>query len=160
LAILQKNPQRFSLHVLSYEDIVRALTRIYDLLVMSSPEIKILVTTSPVPLHATFREMDVFTANAYSKSVLRSASEWFSLQYNNVDYFPSYESIILSKPKHVWKKNLRHISDEAIRFNVENMAANYLGGKAFKRQSKPKICLKQKLIALKNRFKAICTQRE
>ena len=60
------------------------------------PDFKMLATVSPVPLQATFRPEDVMTANAYSKAVQRAALEAFVLRHNNVDYFPSFETVTLT----------------------------------------------------------------
>ena len=70
---------------------IRALIRKYR------PNAKLIVTLSPVPLTATFREMNCMSANAVSKAVLRSAIDEFMRGPARDDgathYFPSYEVV-------------------------------------------------------------------
>ena len=44
----------------------------------------------------TFTDHDVITANMYSKSVLRTVAGGVAAANRNVDYFPSYESVMLT----------------------------------------------------------------
>src|SRR6185503_12468341 len=70
LQATNRNPDRFSLDVLDYEDILSALERIYGLLsAHGHPDVKVLITVSPVPFKATFSGQDAITANTYSKAV-------------------------------------------------------------------------------------------
>jgi hypothetical protein len=46
---------------------------------------------SPIPLQLTFSKNDIFSANIYSKSVLRAAVENVISTDEGVFYFPSYE---------------------------------------------------------------------
>ena len=124
---LKKNPRRFELRVLSYEEILEALEKIYTLLQQyGHPDLKMLLSVSPVPLSMTYRDCDVMTANCYSKSVLRAAAESFCNQKEFVDYFPSYESITLSKRSEAWGKDQRHVTEEIVRFNVTQMVKHYI----------------------------------
>ncbi|MBJ3774524.1 GSCFA domain-containing protein [Acuticoccus mangrovi] len=54
---------------------------------------KVVLTVSPVPIMATFADMDPVTANQYSKAVLRVAAEAIVSATADVDYFPSYEAV-------------------------------------------------------------------
>lgn len=131
IRLIQQQPERFSLDVLDYESIVQALESIYSLLKRYGHEdFKILLSVSPVPLNKTFRSQDIFTANMYSKSVLRSALEGFVLTKPNVDYFPSYESILYSERQEVWEKDQRHVTEEVVRFNITRMIQKYLSSKS------------------------------
>lgn len=60
---------------------------------MLNPNIKVLLTVSPVPLIATFEDRHVLLSTTYSKSLLRVAAQEIVNQYSFVDYFPSYELI-------------------------------------------------------------------
>ena len=56
-----------------------------------------LISVSPVPLkNVTFTGQDALTANTYSKSALRAASEEFVAGHEDVDYFPSYKIVTLT----------------------------------------------------------------
>ncbi|MDB5102374.1 MAG: hypothetical protein JWP91_63 [Fibrobacteres bacterium] len=102
--------------VLTVEENVYELQRMLDLWRSYNPEIKLIVTTSPVPLHATFRGSDyhVITANAHSKSTLRLAAQEFAERNKDVFYFPAYETVLYGT-KNPWEEDQRHVSQEAVR---------------------------------------------
>jgi hypothetical protein len=58
-----------------------------------NPQVRVLLTVSPVPLIATYEDRNVLVATAYSKAVLRVAADMAYRKYDWVDYFPSYEII-------------------------------------------------------------------
>jgi hypothetical protein len=58
-----------------------------------NPQLRFLITVSPVPLVATASDQHVLVATTYSKSVLRAAAGQIYQQCDDVDYFPSYEII-------------------------------------------------------------------
>jgi quinol monooxygenase YgiN len=58
-----------------------------------NPNANILLTVSPVGLAATATEGHVLTSSVYSKSVLRAVAGQMANEYDNVDYFPSYEIV-------------------------------------------------------------------
>ena len=58
-----------------------------------NPDIRVLLTVSPVPLTATASGNHVMTATTYSKSVLRAVAGMTAEEKKFVDYFPSYEII-------------------------------------------------------------------
>jgi tetratricopeptide (TPR) repeat protein len=74
----------------------------------------ILITTSPVPLIRTFTSDDVIVANSYSKSVLRAVAGQIAEEYENIDYFPSYESVMLTKQSYVWEPDLVHVESSFV----------------------------------------------
>ncbi|RYG06937.1 MAG: hypothetical protein EON96_22385, partial [Caulobacteraceae bacterium] len=96
-ASLLRYPNRFTLDVLSHDEILGSLERIRDLVKRyARPNAKILITTSPVPFKATFTGEDAITANTYSKAVQRAACRAFSASRTDVDYFPSYEVVTMT----------------------------------------------------------------
>ena len=117
---------RFEFHLLAYEEILQGLERVHELLTRyGRPELKILVTVSPVALSSTFTGGDVMTATVYMKSALRTAVEAFVRGHDNVDYFPSYESVTLSDRRRAWREDQAHVSDEVVRLNVLRMLQAY-----------------------------------
>src|SRR5690606_27730028 len=87
-AIITAEPDRFELHVLSYEDVITALEAIHALIAKHCrSDAQILITVSPVPFKVSFTGRDALSANTYSKSVLRAAVETFARAHENVDYF-------------------------------------------------------------------------
>jgi hypothetical protein len=126
---IKADPDRFEFRVLSYRDVLDGLETLYALLNKHRTKpLRMLVTVSPVPLLATFREVDVLVANAYSKSVQRAAIEEFVLGKTGVDYFPSYEFVTLSNPEVAWSRNdYRHVSQDVINRIMANVLRNYMG---------------------------------
>lgn len=120
--MLKSDPERFRLHVLSYDEAYKYLEDALLLLKgKARTDLKIVLTVSPVPLTATHRQQDVMVANTYSKSVLRVAAETIVSRHDFVTYFPSYESIILSDRKIAWREDFTHVTDEVVAVNVGRM---------------------------------------
>jgi tetratricopeptide (TPR) repeat protein len=116
---------RFELEILSYEKCEAALLAAIDAVRSRNPAIKILVTTSPVPLSATFSGQDIRIANTYSKSILRAVCGALTLKRPMVDYFPSYESVMLSHPDDVWEQDRIHVSYRFVGRIVAHLLASY-----------------------------------
>ena len=77
-----------------------------------------ILTVSPVPLDATFRDMDIIIANNFSKSVLVSAAH--EIIANEAKdycyYFPSYEIVMNSDRQKTWRDDFRHVQPEMVDF--------------------------------------------
>ena len=76
---------------LYFEDVRSNLAQAMKLMIEANPNLKFIFTVSPVPLTATYSNKHVILATMYSKSILRSVVGQISANWNNVDYFPSYE---------------------------------------------------------------------
>ncbi|MDA9208379.1 GSCFA domain-containing protein [Octadecabacter sp.] len=76
-----------------YVEVLNDIRAALDALRILSPNIRILLTVSPVPLVATASREHVLVATQYSKSVLRAVAGSISMANEDVDYFPSYELI-------------------------------------------------------------------
>ena len=128
--LIKAEPERFEFRVLSYGDILEGLEALHALLLKHRTKpLKMLVTVSPVPLLATFRDMDVLVANAYSKAVQRAALDEFLLDKTGVDYFPSYEFVTLSNPTVAWSRgDYRHVSQDVINRIMSNVLTHYVVG--------------------------------
>jgi tetratricopeptide (TPR) repeat protein len=125
--VTRTDPSRFELHVLDYEDVTRSLAELVDLLGRVCPrDHRIILTVSPVPLQATFTASDVAVANSYSKSVLRAAVEPFVAGYPHIEYFPSYESVVLTDRSVAFADDQVHIQASMVRFNVDRMINRYV----------------------------------
>lgn len=124
--IRKQHPERFELHVLSHQEVLEGLFKIYQLLDRHcSNSYKSILTVSPVPLAITYTDQDVAVANAYSKATLRSAASQLVETRDNVDYYPSYESITLSDRNRAWQDDLRHPTKEMITLNVDRVLEHY-----------------------------------
>ena len=119
-------PTRFQFHLLDYQEVLEELERLLALLTARGhPDLKILITVSPVAMNTTFTGGEVLVANTYMKSVQRAAVEAFVRRHDNVDYFPSYESVTLSDRSRAWREDGAHVSDELVRLNVLRMLEAY-----------------------------------
>ncbi len=130
VSMVNADPDRFEFRVLSYSDVLEALEEFYALLLKyRTKPLKMLITVSPVPLITTFREMDVLTANAYSKAAQRAAIDEFLIGKEGVDYFPSYEAVTLSDPNVAWSRgDYRHVSPELVDKIMSRVLNNYVAG--------------------------------
>lgn len=80
-------------YVMTYEDVYNDLMKIKEILDSKNPTCNLIVTVSPVPFQATYREdVDVVTANVYSKAISSLAAIDFCTK-NNIIYFPSFEFV-------------------------------------------------------------------
>lgn len=88
------DPERHGFHNFTVDEIVQDFGAFVSLMRARNPDVRVLLTVSPVPLIATAREdQSVITATAYSKSVLRVAAEELTRRIERCHYFPSYEVI-------------------------------------------------------------------
>lgn len=119
-------PERFRLEVVGYEQALADLLAAIDIVRAHNPASRIVLTVSPVPLTQTFSGRDVRIANAYSKSVLRTACDVAAEARERVDYFPSYESVTLSAPALVWDSDRVHVRQAFIGKIVRRFAELYI----------------------------------
>lgn len=99
-----------------------------------NPEMRFLVTVSPVPLTATATGRHVEVATCYSKAVLRAACGMLTEKHEDVDYFPSFE-IITSQTaggRH-YEDNLRNVTAEG----VATAMGLFLGAHGVETQGEP-----------------------
>ena len=96
---LQRMPERFRFVDYGYDATLADMEEMLGLIrEHCHPEMRFVVTVSPVPFGATFKDADVIVANSASKSVLRAVAEELFRRHDFVDYFPSYE-IVLNSPR-------------------------------------------------------------
>jgi hypothetical protein len=78
---------------------------------------RLVVTTSPVPLHTTFTPLDVRVANVESKSRIRAAVSEFVEQHPEVIYFHSYEMVVTAERQgDYFREDGRHVHRHAVRY--------------------------------------------
>ena len=119
---------RWECEILPFETCMADMLAAIDVVRARNPAAKVLLTTSPVPMSATFSGQDVRIANGYSKSILRAVCGAATLQRPQVDYFPSYECATLSFPMGVWKADRIHVSSGFVGKIVAHMLDHYLEG--------------------------------
>ncbi|WP_299873385.1 GSCFA domain-containing protein [uncultured Cocleimonas sp.] len=124
--LVEKHKGRFYFETMSPECVFDNVAKIIKLLKGNSKDNSwIMLTVSPVPLARTFRDKDVIIANMYSKSLLRVAAEIESDKNDFVEYFPSYESVMLSDRQKLWKDDQIHLEYEAIKKITERVVQKY-----------------------------------
>jgi hypothetical protein len=80
---------------------------------------EMVITTSPVPLHATFTGLDVRVANTESKSRIRAATSEFVERHPDVHYFHSYEMVVTAeRQSDYYREDGRHVHRHAVRYII------------------------------------------
>lgn len=99
------------------QEVVRDITETFDELRRINPNLRFLLTVSPVPLTATASGQHVLAATTYSKAVLRSAAGYLTQIRDDTDYFPSYEIITAPVFKgQFFEPNMRSVSSKGVAF--------------------------------------------
>jgi len=125
-----RNGARFAFERLGYDQSCRFVQTSIDAIREVNSNAKFLLTVSPVPLVRTFAKDDVIVANAYSKSLLRAVAGEIAASNEYVDYFPAYETVMLTKNADVWKADLIHVSDAFVDKIVARLVETYCPGVA------------------------------
>lgn len=105
------DPERHKFRLSTVEENRDNIRAIYDLIRRYRPDAKIIVTLSPVPLIATFRDVSCITANSVSKATLRVAVDEVVTAVRDeghMFYWPSYEMVtdVFCSP---YKSDRRHV---------------------------------------------------
>jgi hypothetical protein len=100
---------------LYWPELREALAAALDIITKLNPTIKIILTVSPVPLTATYKDQNVLISTVEAKSNLRAVAGFVSKNRANVDYFPSFE-IISSFPYRgvFYQPNLRQVNQAGV----------------------------------------------
>ena len=85
------DPERHEFVNYTCAEVVRDFEAFMEIVRADNPDIKFVLTVSPVPLVATATADHVVTATSHSKAILRTAAGELYNRHANVDYFPSYE---------------------------------------------------------------------
>src|SRR6266496_1370371 len=126
-SLFKTQPGRYEFHLTSFAQNWANLEAIYALLSQyGHPDVRIVVTVSPVPLMNTFSTMDIVVANTWAKSLLRAVAQEWAIAHANVDYFPSYEIVQNSDRAAVWEDDLRHVRGKGAQHIMELFLRNYL----------------------------------
>jgi hypothetical protein len=102
-------------HNFTYPEVMEDLTTTRDLLHAFNPQMRLLLTVSPVPLTATASGQHVLAATTASKATLRAAAQDFTNAHPNTDYVPSYEVITHPAARgRFFAPNLRSVTQEGV----------------------------------------------
>ncbi|GJE15486.1 GSCFA domain-containing protein [Methylobacterium marchantiae] len=100
----------------------RNLAEIWALVRAFRPDAKVVLTISPIPLAATFRDVGCISANAVSKAILRGAVDEFYEETegkgSNLFYFPSYDMVMYGFDNQ-WTADRRHVYSHVLDFNMK-----------------------------------------
>lgn len=118
--------KRFELRITDFNENLKSMRRFISMIRRHRPELKIIVTVSPVPLKETFSGQDIVIANTYSKSVLRAVAQEVAFNDPLTDYFPSYEMVTLADPNAAWLPDHRHVRPEYVAKIVEKFRNAYM----------------------------------
>lgn len=125
--LFKTQPDRYEFRLTSFAQNWANLETIHALLSRyGRPDLRIVVTVSPVPVMTTFSTMDIVVANTYSKSLLRTIAQEWAAAHDNVDYFPSYEIVQNSDRSAVWEADLRHVKGAGAQHIMELFLRSYL----------------------------------
>ncbi len=114
-AWLARMPERFRFIDYGYDETLKDMLSIIEMIrTHCHPEMRFVVTVSPVPLGATFKDADVIVANSGSKSVLRAVAEELYRRFDFVDYFPSYEIVLNSPRALAFQEDQLHVARDMV----------------------------------------------
>ncbi len=105
------DPARHKFRLSTVDENRDNIRAIYDLIRRYRPDAKIIVTLSPVPLIATFRDVSCITANSVSKATLRVAVDEVVTDVRDegrIFYWPSYE-LVTDVFRSPYKSDRRHV---------------------------------------------------
>lgn len=118
------DPERHEFKNFDAAEVTTDLIEFVHLLREVNPDVRIVLTVSPVPLVATAAGKHVLHSTTYSKAVLRVAAEQVSKSQPNVLYFPAYE--IITGPQAPWEfyeEDRRSVSQAGIEIVMHALLA-------------------------------------
>ncbi len=113
----------------SVDEVRSGLAELCELVRSVNPDVRILLTVSPVPLIATFEDRHVLVSTVASKSILRVAAGDVSGSLDFVDYFPSYEIIAsATSDRDYFAPDRREVSELGVAHVMRTFSAHYIAG--------------------------------
>ena len=105
------------------EDLARFITYLRGV----NPQVRLILTVSPVPLVATFEPRHVLVSTTYSKAALRVVAEQILRRFDGVDYFPSYEMITGPHSRGAYyADDLREVLPDGVAYVMRHFGKHYL----------------------------------
>ncbi|AGT10112.1 GSCFA domain-containing protein [Paracoccus aminophilus] len=109
------DPERYAFRNLSFAEVLADLEAVRSHLHRAQPDLRMILTVSPVPLTATASGQHVLVATQRSKAVLRAAADEFAASHPDVDYFPSYEIVTNPAARGAFfREGLREVSEQGV----------------------------------------------
>lgn len=117
--------QDLEFQFLSLEQNLAAGKKVIEAVTALRPDAKIILTVSPVPLDATFTDMDVVVANSLAKSTLVVAAQTLTQQYAQCTYFPSYDMVMNSNQADAWLWDRKHVTQPMVNHIMKTFTDRY-----------------------------------
>jgi len=119
------DPKTYRFHNFRYPEIAADLEQLWALMRYFNPDIRMLLTVSPVPLTATASDDHVLVATTQSKATLRAIAGDFAATYEGISYFPSYE-LIATHPfrGQFFNPDLRNVNDAGVDYVMSHFFGN------------------------------------
>jgi hypothetical protein len=114
---------------LDCNEVLTSLEYSFDKIKSTNPNIKIILTVSPVGLTATHQDKNVLFASSYSKSVLRSVAGKLADSNDHIEYFPSFEFFGMAQSFGQYlAEDLRDVNQRDVSFIMKCFINNFFEG--------------------------------
>lgn len=113
---------------LTVSEVVSDLQEAIAFMRARNPDLRFILTVSPVPLLATALDRSVLVSTCYSKSVLRVAAEMVSQIDEGIAYFPSYEVITGNYGNDYYAEDRRQVTDIGVSHVMRLFLKHYADG--------------------------------
>ncbi|HMK89625.1 MAG TPA: GSCFA domain-containing protein [Methylocystis sp.] len=87
------DPERYEFWNMSVGEVVRDFLTAVDLICARNPDVRMILSVSPVSIIATGEDRHVLVSNSASKAILRAAADEVVRARRNIAYFPSYDLV-------------------------------------------------------------------
>jgi len=115
--------QKHQFYQFRFQEIQADLLESFALLRAHNPQIKFILSVSPVPLTATMSPDHVLSATINAKSILRAVAGELVQDYDDIDYFPSYELISsFTTGGRFYEANMRSVSLVGVSWVMEHFS--------------------------------------
>jgi hypothetical protein len=95
------------------------------LLKQLNPRMQVVLTVSPVPLHRSFNQHDIFVNNMESKCTMRAVAAQICREFDWVHYFPSFE-IVWGVGAAAYKdEDLLHVKEEVVGMIIDQFMVSH-----------------------------------
>ncbi len=132
------DPDLHEYHNYRAAEVEETLIKFLNRLRKVNPDVKVLLTVSPVPLIATYENQHVLVSTTYSKSALRVAAQGAVDEFDWVDYFPSYEIITGSSTGGLYyEDDHREVNAKGVAHAMRCFVSNYVTGEGASGASVP-----------------------
>lgn len=121
------DPNIHGFRVSTVQENYQNLVHIYQMIRKHRPDAKIVLTLSPVPLVATFRDIPCTSASMVSKAILRVAIDELYQMYKDDPkffYWPSYE--LVKEFNNQFEADNRHVSNNTVQTVLDVFDKYYL----------------------------------